>query len=126
MDFKHLKLSDIEDEAPGFGVDSLEARPARTELGAETIGLTSYTVKPGRRVGFGHSHDNVEEVYLVTSGSGRFKVDAQIVAVGPGEVVYCPPQVMREWEAGEDGLELVACGGHSEGDANMQPGWWTD
>jgi quercetin dioxygenase-like cupin family protein len=126
MDFKHLKLSEIEDQAPSFGVDSLEARPARTELGAQAIGLTSYTVKPGRRVGFGHSHDDVEEVYLVTSGSGRFKVDAEIVAVGPGEVVYCPPQVMREWEAGDDGLELVAFGGHIEGDANMRPGWWTD
>jgi mannose-6-phosphate isomerase-like protein (cupin superfamily) len=126
MAFKHLKLSDIADQAPGYGVDSLEARPARTELGAERIGLTAYRVKPGRRVGFGHSHDTVEEVYLVTSGSGRFKVDEEIVDVGPGEVVYCPPQVVREWEAGRDGLEVVAFGAHAEGDGNLQPGWWTD
>jgi quercetin dioxygenase-like cupin family protein len=126
MDFKHLKLSDIADQAPGFGVDSLEARPARTELGAQDIGLTSYSVKPGRRVGFGHSHDSVEEIYLVTSGNGRFKADEEIVDVGPGEVVYCPPHVVREWEAGNDGLEIIAFGGHAEGDGNMQPGWWTD
>lgn len=99
MDFKHLKLSDIADQAPGFGVDSLEARPARTELGAQDIGLTSYSVKPGRRVGFGHSHDSVEEIYLVTSGNGRFKAHEEIVDVGPGEVVYCPPRVVREWDA---------------------------
>ena len=126
MALKHLKLSDIPDQAPGYGVDSLEARPARDELGAENIGLTSYRVKPGRRVGFGHRHKTVEEIYLVVSGSGRFKVDEEIVEVGPGEVVYCPPEAMREWEAGGDGLEIVAFGGHVEGDGSMEPGWWTD
>jgi len=126
MEFRHLKLTDIEDKAPGYGVDSLEARPARTELGADRIGLTSYRVKPGRRVGFGHRHETVEEIYLITSGSGRFKVDDDVVEVSEGEVVYCPPQVMREWEAGDDGLEVVAFGGHAEGDAKLEPGWWTD
>jgi quercetin dioxygenase-like cupin family protein len=126
MDFKHLKLSDLEDQAPGYGVDTLEARPARAALGAQGIGLTSYRVKPGRRVGFGHSHDTVEEIYLVTAGSGRFKVDEAVVDVGPGEVVYCPPQVMREWEAGDDGLDVIAFGAHAEGDGNLQPGWWMD
>ena len=126
MTYKHLNLHDIADQAPSFGVDSLEARPARTELGAESIGLTTYNVRPGRRVGFGHSHDSVEEVYLVVSGSGRFKLDADIIAVAEGEVVYCPPQVIREWEAGDDGLEVVAFGAHAEGDANMFTGWWTD
>ena len=126
MTYTHLKLSDIADQAPGFGVDSLEARSARTELGADAIGLTSYKVKPGRRVGFGHSHDVVEEVYLVASGSGRFKLDDDVIDVGPGELVYCPPQVVREWEAGDDGLELIAFGGQAEGDATMRPGWWTD
>ena len=126
MDHKHLKLNDIEDMAPGYGVDSLEARPARTELGAETIGLTHYRVKPGRRVGFGHSHEEAEEIYLIASGAGRFKLDDEIVEVGPGEVIYCAPQVMREWEAGDDGLEVIAFGAHAEGDADMKPGWWSD
>ena len=126
MSYKHLNLNDIDDKAPSYGVDSLEARPARTELGAEAIGLTSYRVKPGRRVGFGHSHDAVEEVYLVVSGAGRFKLDDDVIDVAPGEVVYCPPAVVREWEAGGDGLEIVAFGGHAEGDGNMLPGWWTD
>lgn len=98
----------------------------RTELGAEHIGLTSYSVTPNRRVGFGHNHDTVEEIYLVTAGSGRFKLDEKIVEVGPGEVVYCAPHVMREWEAGDDGLEVIAFGSHTEGDGNIEPGWWTD
>jgi quercetin dioxygenase-like cupin family protein len=126
MNYKHLKIDDIEDQAPSYGVDSLEARPARGELGAKAIGLTEYRMKPGRRVGFGHSHDAVEEVYLVTSGSGRFKLDDDLVEVGAGELVYCRPDVVREWEAGEDGLEVVAFGAHAEDDGNMFPGWWSE
>ena len=125
MTYKHLNIDDIEDQAPGYGVDSLEARPARKAIGAEAIGLTSYRVKPGRRVGFGHSHEKVEEVYLVLSGSGRFKLDDDIVEVVSGDLVYCPPAVVREWEAGDEGLEIVAFGGHAEGDAKMVAGWWT-
>ena len=83
-------------------------------------------MKPGRRLGFGHSHDSVEEIYLITGGSGRFKLDDEIVPVGPGEVVYCSPEVMREWEAGDEGLDVVAFGAHAEGDGNLRPGWWTD
>jgi mannose-6-phosphate isomerase-like protein (cupin superfamily) len=71
------------------------------------------------------SHDAVEEVYLVLSGSGRFKLDDDIIDVAEGEIVYCPPKVVREWEADGDGLEIVAFGGHTEGDGNMFPGWWT-
>jgi quercetin dioxygenase-like cupin family protein len=126
MNYTQLNLKDIEDQAPTWGVDSLECRPARTELGAEAIGLTHYRVKPGRRVGFGHSHDTVEEVYLVLSGSGRFKLDDEVIDVVEGGLVYCPPAVVREWEADEDGLEIVAFGAHAKDDGNMFPGWWTD
>jgi mannose-6-phosphate isomerase-like protein (cupin superfamily) len=126
MNYKHLKIGDIEDQAPNYGIDSLETRPIRAELGAEQIGLTHYRVKPDRRLGFGHSHDAVEEVYLVLSGSGRFKLDDDIIDVAEGEIVYCPPKVVREWEANADGLEIVAFGAHAEGDANMIPGWWSD
>ncbi len=125
MTYKHLNINDIEDQAPAWGVDSLEARPVGTALGAEAIGLTDYRMKPGRRLGFGHSHDAVEEVYVVTAGSGRFKLDDEIVEVTAGAIVYCPPAVVREWEAGEDGLDLVAFGAHAEGDGNMFSGWWT-
>jgi mannose-6-phosphate isomerase-like protein (cupin superfamily) len=125
MTKNHLNINDIEDQGPAWGIDSLEARPIRTELGAEAIGLTHYRVKPGRRLGFGHSHDAVEEIYLVTAGDGRFKLDDEIVAVEQGTVVYCPPAMVREWEAGDDGIEVVAFGSHAENDGNMFQEWWT-
>jgi quercetin dioxygenase-like cupin family protein len=120
-------LEAAEDLAPKFGMGDMgEARFVRDALGAERIGLSHYRMNPGRRVGFGHRHGESEEVYVVLSGSGRFKVEDDVFPVGPKDVVYVPPTSMREWEAGPDGLELLAFGGHAEADAEMQPGWWTD
>jgi mannose-6-phosphate isomerase-like protein (cupin superfamily) len=124
-----LNLKDVKDLAPGVGMGEMgEARFAREALGAERIGLAHYRMNPGHRVGFGHRHGEDEEMYVILGGSGRFKVEDEVFGVAARDVVYCQPKAMREWEAGPDGLELLAFGSHSdraEGDAQMQPGWWT-
>ena len=122
-----LNLTDVKDLAPDFGMKEMgEARFARDAVGAERIGMSYYRMNAGRRVGFGHRHGEVEEMYVVIAGSGRFKVDDEVFPVTTRDVVYCRPTAMREWEAGPDGLELLAFGGHAENEAEMQPGWWTD
>jgi mannose-6-phosphate isomerase-like protein (cupin superfamily) len=123
-----LNLADVKDLAPDFGMSEMgEARFARQALGAQRIGLAQYRLNPGRRVGFGHRHGESEEMYVVVGGSGRFRVRDEVFAVGDRDVIYCPPDAMREWEAGPDGLELLAFGAHTEGEEpQMQPGWWTD
>lgn len=124
---KTANLDAAEDLAPRFGMSEMgEARFMRDALGAERIGLGQYRMNPGRRVGFGHRHAESEEVYVVLAGSGRFKVEDDIFDVAVKDVVYCPPAAMRAWEAGPDGLELLAFGSHAEGDAEIRPGWWTD
>ena len=125
--YTKINLADVKDSAPDFGMSEMgEARFARRQIGADKIGLTLYKMNIGRRVGFGHTHAEVEEAYLVLSGSGRFRVEDDVFDVGERDLVYVPPGAMREWEAGEGGLELVAFGGHAENDAEMRPGWWTD
>jgi quercetin dioxygenase-like cupin family protein len=122
-----INLDDVKDLAPDFGMERMgEARFARSAVGAERVGLTNYRMNGGQRIGFGHRHGEVEEIYVVIAGSGRFKVEDEVFPVVVKDVVYCPPQAMREWEAGPDGLELLAFGGHAENDGEMQPGWWTD
>ena len=123
-----VNLSELEDSAPGFGMgERLEARFARGALGAERIGLAYYKVHPGRRLGFGHHHDETEEAYLVLSGSGRFKIDDELVEVTARDVVYVPPAAQREWEAGDEGLEVVAFGAHSEDEQpHMNREFWPD
>jgi mannose-6-phosphate isomerase-like protein (cupin superfamily) len=125
--YTKVNLTEVKDSAPDFGLsDTVQARFARRPLGAENIGLAHYRMNSGRRLGFGHRHDQQEEVYVVLSGSGRFKVDDQVFPVAAQDVVYVAPGAMREWEAGDDGLELMAFGEHRENDAEMEPGWWTD
>ncbi len=36
------------------------------------------------------------------------------------------PKVTRAFEAGPDGLELLAFGPHHEGDGEIIQGWWAD
>jgi quercetin dioxygenase-like cupin family protein len=125
--YKKINFSDVKDLAPEFGMDEMgEARFARQALGAKNIGLTQYTMNGDKRVGFGHTHSEVEETYVVVSGEGRFKVEDDIFDVSTRDVVYVPPGAVREWEAGPDGMEIIAFGGHAENDAEMKPGWWTE
>jgi quercetin dioxygenase-like cupin family protein len=124
---KTMNLDDAEDMAPKYGMGDMgQSRFLRRGLGADGIGLANYKMNPGRRIGFGHRHGECEEMYVVLAGSGRFKLDDEIVEVAARDVVYCPPSVMREWEAGPDGLELLAFGDHVEDDGEITRGWWTD
>jgi mannose-6-phosphate isomerase-like protein (cupin superfamily) len=125
--FTHKKLTDVEDSAPKFGIDELqEARFAKYDLDAEQTGVSLMRVKPEKRQGFGHKHENCEEVYVVLSGSGRVKLDDDIVEIEPLDAIRVSPGVTRQFEAGSDGLEMLAVGPRSDGDGEVVPGWWSD
>ena len=121
------QLTEIKDSAPGFGYDELQvARFATGDLDAEDTGVSHLRVKPGKRQGFAHRHDEAEEVYVVISGSGRVKLDDEILELGPLDALRVAPGVIRQFEAGADGLELIAFGARHDGDGELLPGWWTD
>jgi quercetin dioxygenase-like cupin family protein len=124
--YTKLNFSEVKDLAPDYGMSEMgEARFARGVLGAEHIGVTKYRMNPGRRVGFGHRHSESEEAYVVLSGTGRFRVQDDVFDVGPQDIVYCPVDTMREWEAGPDGMELLAFGAHNEGEnTEMDREFW--
>jgi mannose-6-phosphate isomerase-like protein (cupin superfamily) len=107
--------------------DELEARFARTALGGETLGLSLFTIAPGFRIPFGHKHEGQEEVYVILRGSGRIKIDDEIVEVGPMDAIRFDTDTMRAVEAGRDGVEYVAFGaGDDPTDAEMVQDWWSD
>ena len=126
-DYAKINLSEVKDLAPDYGMaDFGEARFARSALGAESCGASYYRVNPDHRIAFGHRHEADDEMYLVLSGNGRFKVGDDILDVGPRDLVFVPAQTIRAWEAGPDGMELVAFGTHGGGEAEMVQGWWDD
>jgi mannose-6-phosphate isomerase-like protein (cupin superfamily) len=118
---------DVHDAAPDIELDEWqESRFATADLDAEHAGVTHHRVKPGTRQGFAHRHERAEELYVVLAGSGRVKLDDDIVELRPLDAVRVAPQVFRSWEAGPDGLELLAFGARQEDDVEFIPGWWTD
>ena len=117
----------IEDKAPGFGMgDITEARFAGEDIGIRQTGFAYFRIKPGQRQPFGHYHDKAEEVYFVSEGSGRVKLDDEIEELTKGDFVRVGPQVTRCFEAGEEGMEILAFGQRHDGDGGTRPGWWTD
>ena len=122
-----INFDNVEDMNASYGMQEVgEARYLREDVGAETIGATLYRMRPGKRTGFGHRHEQVEEMYIVLSGGGRMKVDDEIVELRRLDAIRVAPRAVRELEAGPDGLELLATGGHISGDGEIIQGWWPE
>jgi mannose-6-phosphate isomerase-like protein (cupin superfamily) len=122
-------LKDIEDQAPKFGLSpNLEARFARNELELENSAISYQRLAPGFRIPFGHKHATQEELYVILSGGGHLKLDDEVVDVCQWDVVRVPKETMRNFEAGPDGLELLAFGAPNTGPQDAEPtsGWWTE
>jgi mannose-6-phosphate isomerase-like protein (cupin superfamily) len=125
--FTHKKLTDVKDSAPEFGVgDVQEARFAKGDLEAEKTGLSHVRLKPGKRSPFGHKHEEAEEVYVVISGSGRMKLDDEIIEIERLDAIRVSPEVTRAFESGPEGIEVIALGARHDGDGEIVPDWWSD
>jgi mannose-6-phosphate isomerase-like protein (cupin superfamily) len=127
LPFTHKKLTDVEDSAPEFGMEEIqEARFAKGDLDAEQTGISHHRLKPGKRTPFGHKHEQAEEVYVVIAGSGRMKLDDEIIEVETLDAIRVSPEVVRAFEAGDDGLEVIAAGARHDGDGEVIQNWWSD
>jgi uncharacterized cupin superfamily protein len=129
--YTKVNLNDVENQAPNFGLpDGIEARFAGGELGLEKSGAGFLKFGPGVRLPFGHSHSEQEELYVVTRGGGRLKLDDEVLNVKEYDAVRVPAGMMRNFEAGPEGIEYLAFGApfveDKQAEADMQPGWWQD
>jgi len=119
-------LGDVENQAPKFDMPTeMDARFARTDLEGETLGLSIVKLDSGFRIPFGHKHTGQEEVYVVVRGSGRVKVEDEIVELRQWDAIRFDKDTMRNMEAGPEGVEYLAFGaGDDPQDFEMAPGWW--
>jgi len=125
--FTVVNLDDVDDMAPRFGMgETGEARFARGDLGALTTGISLQRLRPEVRQSFGHLHSRDEELYVVLAGSGRMAVDLEIFDVRRLDAIRVAPGSIRAFEAGPEGLEILAVGTHHPGDAEMRPGFWPE
>src|SRR5881396_2419972 len=123
---------DLEDVGSNFdGAPDLEFRLATVALELEKSGLGYQRVPPGYRFPYGHTHKKQEEVYVVLRGSGRMKLDDEIVELEEWDAVRVPPGTWRGYEAGPEGLEIIVIGAPNLGEAPRedvegQRDWWAD
>src|SRR5205814_2018070 len=95
---------DLEDIGSRFdGAPDLEFRAATKALELEKSALSHQRLPPGYRFPYGHTHKKQEEVYVVLRGSGRMKVDDEIVELKEWDAVRVPPGTWRGYEAGPEG-----------------------
>lgn len=129
--FTHLHLDDIDDMAPKFGIgDIQEARFANDALGCEQTGMAFFRIRPGARQPFAHRHGRQEELYVVIGGTGRAWLDGEVVELDALDALRVAPETARSFEAGLDGLQLLAFGtpalAEGRDDAEMLDISWDD
>ena len=123
---------DLEDVGSRFdGAPDLEFHLATGALELERSGLSHQRVPSGYRFPYGHTHRSQEEVYVVVRGSGKMKLDDEIVELKEWDAVRVPPGTWRGYEAGPEGLEILVIGAPNLGgapreDVHGQRDWWTD
>jgi mannose-6-phosphate isomerase-like protein (cupin superfamily) len=123
---------DLPDVGSNFdGPPDLEFRHGSKALELEHSGLSFQRIPPDYRFPIGHTHKEQEELYVVVGGSGRMKLDGEIVAVKKYDVVRVAPGTWRGYEAGPEGLEILVFGAPHLGenprdDVEGQRGWWAD
>lgn len=127
-EYTHLNLKDdVENAAERFGLaPDVEARFARNPLGLEGGGFSYQRYAPGFHGSTGHRHGDQEEVYVVTAGGGRVKVEDEVRELRQWDAIRLPAQLARAFEAGPGGLELLAIGFGPGGDTEMIDDFWID
>ena len=120
-------LMDVEDSV-GERAPGLEGRFGRKYLDSDHLGVSYWRYSPGVRSPVAHSHREQEEAYVVVGGSGRIRLDDEVHPLHQWDVIRVSPETVRAFEAGDDGLVLIAVGADRPegGDGVMAPAAWID
>jgi mannose-6-phosphate isomerase-like protein (cupin superfamily) len=123
-DWTKTNFGDLRDVSPPEA--RMEWRFAREAMGSPELGVSRFTYEPGARMPWGHRHRVQEEAYVVVAGSGRAKLDDEIIEVAAWDVLRVAPSVIRSFEAGPEGLDVICIGGRKPegGDGEKVDGFW--
>jgi mannose-6-phosphate isomerase-like protein (cupin superfamily) len=57
-----------------------------------------------------HYHPKAEEIYFITHGTGRMRIEGELCDVKPGDAIAIPPGKKHKiWNTGRDALRLLCC-----------------
>jgi quercetin dioxygenase-like cupin family protein len=125
--FSTVNLLEVEDSV-GDRAPGIEGRFGRKYLDSRDLGISHFRYAPNMRSPVGHSHREQEEAYVVVAGSGRVLLDGEVQDLQQWDVVRVAPEVVRAFEAGPNGLDIIAVGGPKpvDGDGVMGTVAWPD
>ena len=109
-DYTVVRADDVEDHYAGTDVPG-EFRSLGEALGAEQLSITLIRVPPHSdfEQGTGHFHDEVEELYLVTSGTLTMRFGEEIEQVtAPAAVRVAPKTARSHRNEGDEPVEMWA------------------
>ena len=119
-DYRVAAREDVPDwmaDYEGFG----EMRTFTDAIGAQEVAFTWRSMPPGTggKGSYGHRHKDQEEVYFVVRGTVQFKLDDDVIEVGPRSAVRVPTDVFRSvHNDGPEEAELIICSKKARGDEN--------
>ena len=108
-DWTKKNFDELRDVSPPGA--TMQWRFAREALRSPELGVSRFTYDPGARMPWGHRHRVQEDVYVVVSGSGRAKLDDEVVELSVRDVLRVAPAVVRSFEAASQGPDLICIGG---------------
>jgi mannose-6-phosphate isomerase-like protein (cupin superfamily) len=116
--FAIVRADDVDDAYAGSDVPG-EFRKLTDALGAEQLSVTLIRVPPHSDMeqSTGHTHSEIEELYIVAKGTITFRCAEQIEKVGAPAVVRVSPGTPRSHRnEGDDPVELwaVSVAGHQD------------
>ncbi len=125
--FATVNLLDVEDSV-GERAPGIDGKFGRKHLDSRDLGVSLFRYAANLRSPMAHSHREQEEAYVVVSGSGRVLLDGEVHELRQWDVLRVAPEVVRAFEAGPDGLDIVAVGGPkpADGDGVMGAAEWPD
>jgi mannose-6-phosphate isomerase-like protein (cupin superfamily) len=116
--FAIVRADDVEDPYDGTDVPG-EFRRLTDALGAKQVAVTLIRVPPHSdfEQGTGHTHSEIEELYIVARGTATFRCGAEVEKItAPGVVRVSPGTARSHRNEGDDPVEIwaVSVSGHSD------------